>query len=164
VPTITLQTLIAAPPEVCFDLARDVEAHCLSLAETGERAVAGVTSGLLGPGDEVTWQARHFGLRWRLTVRITAFDRPRRFVDEQVRGPFGRMRHVHEFALAESGTLMTDRFDFTAPFGPLGRLVEWLLLSAHLRRILVQRADAIKALAEAAPGGPRPTRSAVTDE
>jgi hypothetical protein len=47
-----------------------------STAHTGEIAVAGVTAGLIGPDDEVTWQATHFGIRPKLTSRITAYNRP----------------------------------------------------------------------------------------
>ena len=71
-PTIRVETRIEAPVERCFDLARDVDLHRRSLARTGERAVGGVTTGLLGPGDTVTWEGRHFGVRQRLTARITA--------------------------------------------------------------------------------------------
>ena len=60
--TIDLATSIAASPERCFDLARDIDAHVASAAGTNERAVGDRTHGLLGVGDEVTWEARHFGV------------------------------------------------------------------------------------------------------
>ena len=44
--------------------------------KTQERAIAGVTHGLIELGDEVTWEARHFGIRQTLKVRITGFERP----------------------------------------------------------------------------------------
>ena len=75
-PMILLETVIAAPPEVVFDLARSIDAHQESTRQTAERAVAGVTTGLLGPGEEVTWEARHFGIKQRLTVRIGDELRP----------------------------------------------------------------------------------------
>jgi hypothetical protein len=65
--TIVVETRITAPVEVCFDLARDVEAHLKMSSSTGERAVGGKTSGLLDLGDVVTFEAVHFGLRQRLT-------------------------------------------------------------------------------------------------
>jgi hypothetical protein len=73
---------------VCFDLSVDVDVHQRSVAVTGERAVAGVTSGRMGLGDEVTWEARHLGKTRGLTSRITEHDRPHRFVDEMVTGAF----------------------------------------------------------------------------
>jgi hypothetical protein len=51
---IRIETDIAAPPAVCFDLARNVDAHVASTGATGERAIAGVTTGVLNLGDEVT--------------------------------------------------------------------------------------------------------------
>ena len=39
-----------------------------------------MTSGLIGEGQEVSWQARHFDVQWRVTSRISEFDPPHRFV------------------------------------------------------------------------------------
>ncbi len=75
-PTIRLETLIRAPVELCFDLSVDVDVHQASVSSTGERAVAGITSGRMALGDEVTWEARHLGRTRRLTSRITEFQRP----------------------------------------------------------------------------------------
>jgi hypothetical protein len=80
---IRLETLIAAPAPNCFDLSLSVEAHTDSMAESGERAIAGVTSGVMKLGDTVTWRARHFGITFRMTSAITEYQRPIRFVDER---------------------------------------------------------------------------------
>jgi ligand-binding SRPBCC domain-containing protein len=150
-PVIRLETLIRAPVEVCFDLARSVETHMASVADTRERAVAGVTSGLLGLADEVTWEAVHLGLRQRLSARITEFDRPRRFVDEMTQGAFKRFRHAHEFTSVPEGTLMVDVFDYAAPLGLLGRVADAVFLRAYVRRLLARRNAHIKAVAESVP-------------
>jgi ligand-binding SRPBCC domain-containing protein len=133
------RTESALPREQLFDLARSIDAHVDSQADAGELAVAGVTSGLIGAGQEVTWRARHFGLPVRMTSRITSLDFPERFVDEQVRGPFQTFRHVHEFEATDRGSIMTDRVEFTAPFGPLGRVVERLVLRRYLERLIAVR-------------------------
>jgi hypothetical protein len=62
-PIIQLSTPIAAPPEREFDLARSIDAHQQSAEGTLQRAIAGVTSGLIGMGDQVTWKGRHFGIK-----------------------------------------------------------------------------------------------------
>jgi ligand-binding SRPBCC domain-containing protein len=143
---IELETLIAAPPERCFDLSLSVELHLHSTAETGERVVEGVSSGLLGLGDDVTWEARHLG-RWRtLSMTISAYDRPRGFRDEMTRGPFRRLVHDHLFEPVEHGTLMRDRFEFSSGVAPLDVIV----LGPHLRRLLVRRNEAIRDSAETA--------------
>lgn len=123
-----------------FELARSIDIHKDSMAGSREDAVSGVTSGLISLGEEVTWRAWHFGVPLRMTSRITEMQSPDYFVDEQVKGPFRRFRHVHEFKEDSSGTTtMVDRIEFAAPFGPLGRLVEKLVLGRYLKQLIEAR-------------------------
>ena len=145
---IHLETRIDAPIERVFDLARDIDLHARSMAATGEEAIAGRTSGAIGLGETVTWRARHFGLWWTLTSRITVVDRPTRFADEQASGPFARFEHTHTFESTAGGTRMTDDWEHTTPFGPLGWLADRLFLTRHMRRLLETRNAALKAEAE----------------
>lgn len=147
-PVIDVVTLIQAPRERVFDLARSIDAHRDSTGGTDERAVAGVTSGLIGPGEEVTWEARHLGVRQRLTVRITAFERPVHFRDEMLSGAFASLVHVHHFAEHAQGTSMRDRLEFRSPLGVLGRLADRAFLATYMRRLLVRRNAVLKRLAE----------------
>jgi ligand-binding SRPBCC domain-containing protein len=147
-PELHLETFIAAPAEQCFDLERDVDVHQVSTASSGERAVAGITNGLMDLGDEVTWQARHFGVTFHMTSKITAFDRPSRFTDEMQRGPFRHWRHTHLFIERNGGTLMVDDVEFASPLGPLGIAVDALVLRRYMRELLRQRNANIKAIAE----------------
>ena len=148
-PRIELVTTIHAPAERAFDLARSIDLHAASTASTGERAVAGKISGLFGPGDVVTWRARHFGVWQRLTSRMSDYDRPRHFRDTMVRGAFRRFDHDHFFTASGAGeTVMRDVFDFDAPLGPLGRLANLLFLTRYMRKFLLIRNAALKAVAE----------------
>ncbi len=148
-PRIELATTIRAPLERVFDLARSLDLHSDSMSSTGERAVAGKTSGLFGSGDEVTWQARHFGVRQHLTSRMNGYERPRHFRDTMVRGAFRRFDHDHFFtAPAADTTVMRDVFDFDAPLGPLGWLANVLFLTRHMRKFLLLRNETLKAVAE----------------
>ncbi len=140
---IRLETFIAAPAERCFDLSLSVLLHLESTAETGERVVSGRETGLFEAGDWVTWEARHLGFRKRLSVEITAADRPRHFRDEMTRGPFRHMRHDHVFEPRDDGTLMVDAFAVA-----MFPLFDALVLLPHLRRFLVTRNDTIKRVAE----------------
>jgi ligand-binding SRPBCC domain-containing protein len=149
-PVIELSTVICAPRERVFDLARSIDAHQDSTGGTGERAVAGVRSGLIGLKDEVTWEARHLGVRQRLTVRVTAFARPKHFQDVMISGAFKSMVHDHEFAEHPAGTLMIDRFEFKSPLGILGGIVDRVFLAAYMRRFIVRRNEVLKQLAESA--------------
>ena len=127
------------PRSELFDLARSIDAHKDSMARSREDAVAGVRTGLISLGEEVTWRAWHFGVPIRMTSRITQMEAPDFFVDEQVKGPFRRFRHVHEFGEDSEGTTMVDRIEFVAPFGLLGRVVEKLVLARYLRTLIEAR-------------------------
>jgi len=147
-PELHFETAIAAPPEVCFDLERDVDVHQASTAGTAERAISGVTSGKMELGDEVTWEAKHFGLRLHMTSKITAFDRPAAFTDEMQSGPFGHWHHIHRFEARDGGTLMVDDVNFASPFGPLGSLVDAVYLRRYMANLLLERNRHIKRTAE----------------
>ncbi|WP_309892602.1 SRPBCC family protein [Archangium sp.] len=143
-----LETLIAAPPERVFDLARDLDFHQRSLADTGEEIVGGRQGGLIELGEEVEWRARHLGWVWRLRSRITVLERPHRLTDVQVHGPFAAFEHRHSFEPVVGGTRMVDEWEHRAPLGWLGRLADRLFLARHMERLLVTRNAALKLEAE----------------
>ncbi len=147
--TIVVETEIAAPPERCFLLSLSIDLHMESTAGIRERAIAGVTHGLIGLGQTVTWQGRHFGLMLTHETRITQFDRPSHFQDEMVKGAFQTFVHDHYFEQREDGgTRMRDELRFAAPLGPLGRLAEVLILRRYLAGFLRERNEAIRRVAE----------------
>src|SRR5262249_16366434 len=120
---------------------------------TGERAVAGRTTGLIDLGESVTWEARHLGVRQRLTVEVTAFDRPTYFRDVMTAGAFRSFAHDHRFEVRGGRTVMTDEVEFRSPLGPLGWLVDRFFMASYLRRLLEGRCQAIKREAEAVAHG-----------
>jgi ligand-binding SRPBCC domain-containing protein len=139
-PRVRLETFVAgATPAACCALSLSVDAHTASMGASRERAVAGVTAGEMRVGDTVTWVAWHFGVRFRMTSAVTAYDAPHRFVDEQVAGPFARWRHEHLFTAVEGGTLMVDVADFVSPLGVLGRIVDRWVLEGYMTRLLRAR-------------------------
>ena len=97
-------SVIPLGAEETFDLELDIDAHLGSMAASGERAIDGVTSGIIGLGETVTWRARHLGITWTMTTLISEMDRPHRFVDRQQRGPFKEFVHEHLFVPVEGGT------------------------------------------------------------
>jgi ligand-binding SRPBCC domain-containing protein len=145
-------TVIRAPIGRCFDLARSVEVHLVNNIHCGEAALAvsGVTAGLLGPGQRVTWRAKHFCVWHELTSEITAMDRPAYFQDKMLRGAFQSMKHDHFFRpLSPDETEMRDVLCFAAPLGILGRLAEFLVLHGYMQALLCERNGVIRQIAEA---------------
>lgn len=145
---ITLETHIAAPIERVFNLARSIEVHMAGSEYTGERVVAGREAGLVEIGDTVTWEARHLGVKQRLTSEVVQVIPNELFEDIMLKGAFASMRHTHLFTEENGGTMMVDKFHFTAPLGFLGRLAECLFLKAHMRHYLERKNAKLKEIAE----------------
>lgn len=109
--------------------------------------MAGRTSGLIELGELVTWEAVHFGIKQKLTVKISEMERPHHFKDCQVQGPFKRFDHEHRFEQLGEFTIVKDIFDLECPYGIFGKIAD-PIVTAHLRKFLLERNRAIKELAE----------------
>ena len=147
-PKIELTTEIQSTIEICFDLSRSIDLHKISTQQTNEQAIAGTTSGLIELNEFVTWQARHFGIRQKLTSKITAFERPIYFKDEQQKGVFKYLYHEHKFEQVGDKVIMNDIFEFQSPFGIFGKIFNELILTKYLRKLLIDRNNVIKDFAE----------------
>ena len=145
---IHLTTEIDSSIDRCFDIARDVDIHKLSTKKTNERAIAGRKSGLCERGDKITWEAEHFWIRQRLTVEITQLEKPHFFEDKMLKGAFKSMSHEHRFKEFNGRTIMIDKFEYEVPFGPIGRLVDKLILRNYMTRFLLTRNEVMKSIAE----------------
>ncbi|MBC8065125.1 MAG: SRPBCC family protein [Chlorobia bacterium] len=148
---IVTVVVIKAPIETVFDLARDIRAHEKTTAWTKERVVECTSDGLLDEGDVVTFEARHFGVKQRLTSKVIRCDRPTVLIDQAQKGAFKSLVHEHLFEEAPEGTRMTDRLTLQAPLGPLGWIAERLLLRGYMRRFLEKRNLELKKIAEGYP-------------
>lgn len=147
---VVTEITIDAPIERCFDAARDIDLHTQTVWEhTREQAVSGVTTGLIGDGDTVTFEATHFGVRQRLTSQIAEYERPYRFVDQMLNGAFKSMRHEHSFTqLDDQTTIMVDTLTFEAPLGVLGWMAERIVLKRYMTAFLKSRNQKLKTIVE----------------
>jgi ligand-binding SRPBCC domain-containing protein len=83
-------------------------------------------------------------LRWR--TRISEWNPPLGFTDEQLRGPYAEWVHQHRFvATPDGGTRVDDVVTFRLPLGQLGRIAA-PLVTGQLRRIFAYRHQAIGAV------------------
>lgn len=146
--TIKITTQINAPIQRCFDLSTSIDLHKISASKSKEQAIKGKTQGLIKLNETVTWKAKHFGFWHKMKIKITEYERPKYFVDEMITGTFKFMRHRHEFEQSKNVTIMTDTFEFSSPFGVLGKLVDKLILKKYMANFLKERNDVIKEFAE----------------
>jgi ligand-binding SRPBCC domain-containing protein len=147
-PTIELHTEINAPIKRCFDLSRSIDLHLISTKHTGETAIAGTTTGLIGLNETVTWRAKHFFIWQTLTSKVVELNSPHFFADEMVEGAFKSFRHEHYFFTVDDKTIMRDVFTFESPFGILGKLFNIITLKAYMTSLLKQRNEVIRQVAE----------------
>jgi ligand-binding SRPBCC domain-containing protein len=82
----------------------------------------------IAPGIFMRWESRH-----------TAYDPPRLFEDQQVRGPFRSWRHRHIVEPHAEGALLVDDIEYTLPLGFLGRLFAGAAIERRLRRVFAFR-------------------------
>jgi ligand-binding SRPBCC domain-containing protein len=146
---IRLHTCIKADISKVFDLARDIDLHQKSTFKTGEKVIAGRTSGLIEQGETVTWKARHLGVLQTLTTKIVTMQKPHQFTDVMLKGAFRSMKHQHLFRQEGRYTIMTDIFEFESPFGIIGKIVNAVFLKNYMKEFLMERNRLIKNTAEA---------------
>lgn len=152
-PTIILETKIKATSELCYKLSLSVDLHQLSTSKTGEHIVDGVKFGVMKLGDFVTWRAKHFGIWQNLSTKITNTEPYSFFTDEMIKGAFKSMKHEHYFKENGDSTLMKDVFVFSSPFGILGKVFNYLILTNYMKKLLIERNLTIKEIAESGRWG-----------
>lgn len=147
-PTIHLTTLIHAPVERVFNLSRHIALHRKSMEHTGERAIGGVTTGMINLGETVTWEAKHLMKTRRFTSKITGMHPFESFTDEMIRGDFKSFKHQHHFKGIDNGTIIIDIIDYETPYGIIGHIVNGFYLHRYLEALVKRRNEVIKEYAE----------------
>ena len=146
--TIQLTTKINAPKQIVFDTARDIDLHQKSAATSGEKAIAGITSGLINLNETVTWRGKHFGFYLTHKSRITKMELYDYFLDEMEEGKFKSFKHQHIFEEENGVTIMKDHLEYETPYGIFGELFDILFLEKHLTNFLLERNKILKETAE----------------
>lgn len=114
-----------------------------------ERAEVLERSGGLGDGARTVVRVRApFSMRW--VARHREYAPGRRFVDEQVQGPFAQWVHVHRFEPdGPDGCIMTDRIEYVPPLGWAGAAADPVLIRPRLLRMLAYRHELLRGDLEA---------------
>lgn len=146
--TINLTTKIKAPKQIVFDASRNINIHQKSASKTSEKAISGVTSGLINLNETVTWRGKHFGFYLTHKSRITAMNFHNYFVDEMEKGKFKYFKHEHLFEEKNGITIMKDKLEYETPFGIFGELFDILFLEKHMTQFLLERNKTLKKISE----------------
>lgn len=100
----------------------------------------------LAAGSLIDYKLRLHGIPVRWRTRIDDWTPPRRFVDVQLKGPFRRWHHLHEFEPDGSATLVKDTVTFDLYFRTLYRTPALSWIESDLRRIFEYRHAAIASI------------------
>lgn len=95
------------------------------------------------PGTEIRYKLSLRGMPLRWTSKIETWKPDECFSDEQIRGPYARWHHLHEFESLGKGTLLRDRITFKLPMGWLGRLTAGFYVRGDIERIFAYRQKVI---------------------
>jgi uncharacterized protein (TIGR01777 family) len=115
------------------------------LAPPWERVRVVSRTGGIENGARVTLEMKVglFPLTWVALQRDV--EPGRRFVDEQVAGPFSRWVHLHEFTPdGPGGCVLRDRIEFVPPLGPAGAVFGEPLVQHKVERMLQYRHDTLR--------------------
>jgi uncharacterized protein (TIGR01777 family) len=97
----------------------------------------------VGEGTIIRYKLKVHGLPMRWRTRITDWDMPRRFADNQEKGPYAIWYHIHSFYAVEGGTLMTDCVRYRLPLGFLGDCFGLPLVRRDVKGIFAYRREVI---------------------
>ena len=98
--------------------------------------VLGMSDSQMREGLLIDYRLRIHGIPIRWRSEITVWDPPRRFVDEQRRGPYRLWIHEHTFEARGDGTLVCDHVQYSVPGGVI---VQKLFVARDVGRIFAFR-------------------------
>jgi ligand-binding SRPBCC domain-containing protein len=136
--TFTLDSSIWLPRALDEVFAFFADAHNLERLTPPRMQFKTVTPDpiVMGVGTRFQHRLRVRGVPVRWESEITVWDPPRRFVDEQRRGPYRFWIHEHRFVARDGGTDVSDHVEYAIPGGTV---VNTLLVAPDLRKVFEYR-------------------------
>ena len=108
--------------------------------------VAAMSTPQIQQGTLIDYRLKVHGLPMKWRTLIEDWEPNRRFVDNQLRGPYSRWHHTHSFLPMSGGTLMRDRVHYRLPLGMLGRAAAHWKVRRDIEAIFSFRKQKIEVL------------------
>jgi ligand-binding SRPBCC domain-containing protein len=93
---------------------------------------------------EYKLRVRGLPVRWRMIIE--KWNPPSEFVDNQEKGPYRLWHHTHRFWAENGGTWIEDTVHYALPLGPLGRLVNHMMVARDVGAIFDYREQQVRKL------------------
>lgn len=97
-------------------------------------------------GTLIYYKLKIHGVPAKWTTEIEDWQPNKKFVDNQIKGPYSRWHHTHEFKPLGSGTYMYDRVYYKLPMGLLGKAVAGAFVANDVKKIFAYRCEKMKEL------------------
>jgi ligand-binding SRPBCC domain-containing protein len=94
-------------------------------------------------GTLIDYALRLFGVPLRWQARISRWQPPIEFVDEQLHGPYRTWKHTHRFYDSGKATIIEDVVRYRLPFAPFSDVFH-PLVRLQLKRIFRFRQSAVR--------------------
>lgn len=99
------------------------------------------------PGTLIDYRIKLNGIPMKWRTKISVWDAPHQFVDEQIKGPYVRWHHTHSFKDLGNGTTeMTDRVEYLSPGWIFEPLINWLFVGKKVEGIFKYREQQLQQL------------------
>ncbi len=98
---------------------------------------------VMAPGVLIDYRLRILGCPFKWESRITSWNPPHEFVDEQVSGPYKEWVHTHRFKKIPDGTAISDSVEYRLPLWPLGEIA-FPIVKRQLGRVFQYRQQSIE--------------------
>ena len=80
-------------------------------------------------------------IRWK--TLITEYNKPKKFIDQQLKGPYSMWHHTHTFNDHGTYVEMIDEISYSVPFGIIGQIVNSIFIKRDLLDIFEYRKKVI---------------------
>lgn len=100
----------------------------------------------MNEGTLIDYKIKLFGIPFKWKTRISLWEPGKRFVDEQLKGPYALWIHEHTFESVPEGTKMTDTVHYRSLKGVLDFLPHHLFVKNKVTQIFDFRAETLALL------------------
>ncbi|MCF8253086.1 MAG: SRPBCC family protein [Bacteroidia bacterium] len=91
------------------------------------------------PGQIINYQIALMGIPFKWKTKISVWNPPHSFVDEQISGPYSKWHHQHIFKSVGNETEMTDIVEYRSKGWIFAPFLHWLFVDKKVNEIFAYR-------------------------